>query len=196
TVIPPVQVATLADTLTAIADLAPLPVSFVPDSSVPWSESALAELARQRERLKARQGRWSGRNPFPFLEPSPREATGTFVCAAGLDRLALAPDGTLWGCHRFAVLAAANPENLALASYCLGEVPAPGEPLVRDPRIPYAPFFQRRYRRGGSYCSLCPDVVRCRTCPIDNAEAGGDLLRVPEWFCGLNRICHPSFPVV
>jgi len=195
-VIPPGRVAELADTLTAIADLAPLPVSFVPDSSVPWSESALAELARQRERLKACRGRWSDRNPSPFLDPPVREATGTFVCAAGLDRLALAPDGTLWGCHRFAVLAAANPENLALASYCLGEVPAPGEPLVRDPRIPYAPFFQRRYRRGGSYCSLCPDVVRCRTCPIDNAEAGGDLLRVPEWFCGLNRICHPSFPVV
>jgi len=191
-VIPPGRVATLAATLTVIADLAPWPVSFIPDSSVPWSESALAELTRQRERLKARRGHWGGRNPFPFLDPPAREAAGTFVCAAGLDRLALAPDGTLWGCHRFAVYAAANPGDSTLASFGLGEVPAPGQPLAWDSRAPYAQFFQRRYRRGGTYCSLCPDVARCRTCPIDNAEAGGDLLRVPGWFCGLGRACSSS----
>ncbi len=187
-VVEPQTVDSLADALTEMADLGPFRISLLPDSFADWNEFHLIELEEQLAVLAGRWGRSGMENPFSCFDPAPPISQRTFRCAAGLGRLALAPDGSLWGCHRFAVHASLHRTDPTLSSYCLGRIPVEGKLLPTAPHLPYEPFYQRRYRVGDSYCTLCDDVTSCRTCPIDNGESTGNLLDAPSWRCGWNRV--------
>lgn len=188
----PRTVGTLADTIAFLVDrrVPEILVSF--DLTVPWPTAALNRLSDGLRAAAdalldyARTGK-----DVPLLNLRRPPAPGIFVCPAGRDRLALDPEGRLWGCYRFVDFHRAHPRPDVLRRFCFGTVAdfvrAGGNP---DPRIQAAysggrmDLAQTRERP----CAGCAWLDRCAFCPPAAAMKSGILGLVPVAHCRISRI--------
>ncbi len=156
-----------------------------------WPEALLARLERQlsdlRRFLRPRLEQTGTVPVTNFLKP---EGGGVFGCAAGRDRLAVSPDGRIWGCYFYYDYARRNGRRDGLG-YCFGTL----DDFARAPRERYLNVL-RSYDglnmrafwtdRGG--CASCPDVQDCVVCPVDAAFSSGMVGRIAPTDCRVRRI--------
>jgi sulfatase maturation enzyme AslB (radical SAM superfamily) len=157
----------------------------------PWSREALsrleAELSDLRRFLSA-LGCETGDVPVAnFRGPA---ATGIFGCLAGEDRMALSPDGRLWGCHLFYDLHKTM-RSPSTARYSFGHL----ESFVAHqqktyPRVlaRYADLRMDYFHTPQELCGLCPDVHDCVICPVDAALSSGIVGRIMPVDCRIRKI--------
>ncbi len=158
-----------------------------------WRPADLETLQEQLEQLAAscRQRRKQGKG-MPLENFSAPEKRGIFACFSGLDRLALLPDRTVWGCEMFHTLMGHDPRNPDYSKYCFGKLEefmsAPARTLAAvaanhaDLRQDY--FFTKQK----DLCGVCADLERCAVCPAAAALASGVLAMIPSWTCRIRRI--------
>jgi len=157
----------------------------------PWNAAALEELRKQlsalRRFLRARYERTGALPVTNLLKP---QGGGVFGCAAGRDRMALSPDGRLWGCYFYYDYARKKGSRDG-RRYCFGTP----ESFARDsgrvyPEVlrSYADLHMGTFWTDERRCAACPDVQDCVVCPVDAAFASGLIGRVMTGDCRVRAI--------
>jgi MoaA/NifB/PqqE/SkfB family radical SAM enzyme len=158
----------------------------------PWGTASLEELRRQlsalRRFLRARYERTGALPVTNFRKPL---GDGVFGCAAGQDRMALSPDGRLWGCYFYYDYARKRGGQDDGRRYCFGTP----ESFVRDrkrvyPEIlrSYADLHMGTFWTDDRRCASCPDVQDCVVCPVDAAFSSGLIGRIMTNDCRIRGI--------
>jgi sulfatase maturation enzyme AslB (radical SAM superfamily) len=157
----------------------------------PWGRDALARLGAELSDLRRfllAFRRKKGHVPVANFRASTEP--GVFGCRAGEDRMALSPDGRLWGCHLFYDFHK-KMKNPTTARYCFGDLDSF---ITHDqrtyPRIlaRYADLRMDYFHTPGKFCGLCRDVHDCVICPVDAAFASGIIGRIMPVDCGIRKI--------
>lgn len=122
---------------------------------------------------------------------APGTVNQLFACNAGKDRLALTPDGKIWGCYAFHDYFKDKETASDYPDYCFGDL----DNFIDHYETIYPPILSHYARLrtdnfscGDSYCFLCGDIFSCRVCPVNAAYATSQLGKVPAWECKINRI--------
>jgi uncharacterized protein len=122
---------------------------------------------------------------------------GIFRCNAGKSRMALTPEGKLWGCYVFHDYFKTRENRPGYGDYYFGtlaefidnhhtrypEILANYRDLRQD-------FFQVRKADGEKrdFCFLCPGLEVCGVCPLNVAYSTESLGVIPCWTCELKKI--------
>jgi MoaA/NifB/PqqE/SkfB family radical SAM enzyme len=196
----PKTVALLAGSLKLIQDIGVPDIHVSFNNLEPWPVSALSELETQLSACARFAGGGRGarsRIPLDLFRTS--RGDGFFVCGGAANRLALAPDGTVWGCHLFIDHFGGRRRPAESRGYGLGRV----ERFVREypsllaevaPR--YARLHTLNFETPEGPCRACPDASDCAVCPLDAAPPGGMIGLIPTWACriaGILRAARDGF---
>jgi MoaA/NifB/PqqE/SkfB family radical SAM enzyme len=158
----------------------------------PWDESALvqlkAELAALRRDLLSFYKRT---NTIPIDKFSISSSNGVFICAAGRDRMTIAPDGKLWGCHLFPLYFLGKEDSHQSNKYCFGDI----EDFFKNhdqiyPRIlmNYADLRMDCFYTQKTFCLFCDEIKDCGVCPVYAALSSGVIKEIPLWTCEIRKI--------
>ena len=182
----------LAPSLEFIMGLGVADIGFALSTLPPWNTDSLAQLRKQLRFVSnsiKKSYRRDGRIPIVVFRTPPDRIL--YECTAGSDRLALATDGTLWGCHVFADCCQGGTAESTRERYCFGHLNAVVKESGRfgkNIRGNYRMLGRHSYRSGRRSCLLCPDLYECRVCPADAAVATGRIGEIPPWVCRIQRI--------
>jgi sulfatase maturation enzyme AslB (radical SAM superfamily) len=163
-------------------------------STQPWPQEALDALTEEYKRLidflvsyYSETGKIPV-NDFKIPQGPPRKG---FACGAGRDRMAIAPDGGVWGCYLFHDYLKTKKESSDYKSYHFGRLDDFTENHeTRYPAIMenYADLRQDMFFTEDSQCFLCPDLDHCGTCPVNAANSTSFIGKIPACLCSLNRV--------
>ena len=157
----------------------------------PWGRNALARLGAELSDLRRflidfclKKGYVPVANFRVSTEP------GIFGCRAGENRMALSPNGRLWGCHLFYDFHK-KMKSPTTARYCFGSLDSFITHNGRTyPRVlaRYADLRMDYFHTPGKFCGLCRDVQDCVICPVDAAFASGIIGRIMPMDCRIRKI--------
>lgn len=188
----PETVVHLAKSMQFLMELGVSSTSIALDEILPWDSSSLFKLRKEFESLgKAAFSFYRKTKTIPLVNFRRDLGKGVFTCDAGKDRLALAPDGRLWGCYLFSDYFKGNGRATDYRRYCFGEPDA----FIEDyeniyPRIlaNYTDFSMEKFHTDDRLCEQCSDLEECWVCPIDAAFSSSSLGKIPTWTCEIRRI--------
>lgn len=158
----------------------------------PWGETALVRLKKELSSLREHSlsvYRRSGIIPIIRFRKSTRKAP--FGCYAGRDRMALSPDGNLWGCFQFYDFFKNNENIKVKHEYCFGclesfkknhEMIYPG--VLNN----YSGFRMDNFFTSEKFCVMCEELEDCAVCPVHAALGDSIIGMVPSWICRIRRI--------
>jgi sulfatase maturation enzyme AslB (radical SAM superfamily) len=157
----------------------------------PWDEKARRRLGHELRIL----GVWAREKYLrpengPLMNFRDEIPERRYACPAGRDRLAVDPDGSVWGCALFADYAVRAAGAGFVRRYSFGSV----RRLTADPESVYS-RIDSNYRRleenglrmSAGPCFLCSLSGHCRICPINAAMAGGCLGSVSDDYCRVQK---------
>jgi hypothetical protein len=160
-----------------------------------WDPGRLETLKKELARLTdflAQYYKKTGKVPVKNFRPSPSKP-GISRCGAGLDHMAVTPEGELWGCFLFHDYFKTRKDDPQYREYSFGPLgdfidnyeAAAGYPAIK---ANYSELRQDFYRVEGNDCFLCREVETCRVCPINAAYATGSLGKISCQKCQLIKI--------
>jgi hypothetical protein len=116
---------------------------------------------------------------------------GIFHCAAGKDRLAIAPDGGVWGCFLFADYFRGREISPEYQKYYYGDL----DDFIKNhqeiyPRVSsnYSRLSMHNFCTSIMDCFLCKDFKNCAVCPINASLSGAPLGKIPDDICEIQKI--------
>lgn len=158
-----------------------------------WDEGALLKLKEQLTDLKdflVSHYKETGHIPLKDFRES--ETKGMFGCAGADDRLAIAPDGKVWGCYLFHDFFKDKTDTHEYQKFFLGglEEFIKNYRTIREERLlNYKNLYQGNFYTDETFCFACEEVEECKTCPVNAALSGSILLgKIPLWICKINKI--------
>lgn len=160
----------------------------------PWDDAALMKLKEQlsilREFLVAY---YKEKKLIPVTIFRKSKDPNVFGCSAGLDRMALTPDGRIWGCCFFSDFYRDKPERKERLRYSFGYL---NEFIENHERI-YPKVLPRynllrmdHFNTTNELCMMCDYLKECAVCPIDAAQASSVIGLIPDWVCGINKTIY------
>jgi len=188
----PETIGCLSDSVSLLLDEGITAIQLSYSSHSPWDEAALSgleqELVSVRKTVKDFY-RSTGTVPVSnFVKPRHK---GLFRCSAGEDRMALSPEGYLWGCCFFYDLARRGSYPCETSEYCFGslrsfmrnpeEAYSMGMGAYRNLRMDY--FFTKK-----RFCQICEHLDGCVVCPAEAAYASSIVGMIPEGLCRVREI--------
>jgi sulfatase maturation enzyme AslB (radical SAM superfamily) len=192
TVCIPDSVKDLARSFQLIAELGVPEILLSFSNMHPWNKRSLEKLKIELKSLRHYfLNLYERCDTIPFKNFRKTLTSGRFYCEGGKNRMALAQDGTLWGCYLFPDFFKQSdaPENAK--NYSFGKVDDFLNNLEEQyPKIlsNYAHLRGDRFLSDETICALCPDVEVCTICPISAAFHSGLIGKIPDWMCSLRRI--------
>jgi sulfatase maturation enzyme AslB (radical SAM superfamily) len=158
----------------------------------PWNASSLQQL--REELLSVSEfilPFYERTKTFPLSFFRRDSEKSVFSCAAGEDRMALAPDGKLWGCYLFPELFNGREENPESNKYCFGELGTfikNYEKIYTEVRENYSKLHMDNFYTDNCSCHECSDLLECSACPVDAALSSSILGKIPTWTCEIKKI--------
>ncbi len=116
---------------------------------------------------------------------------GIFSCYAGKDRLAITPDGQLWGCHLFLDYFKGKEKKEEYNKYCFGNLNSfiqGHENIYPEILSNYSNLRMSHFYTQDASCISCEEVKECRVCPMGNLFSGSDIRVIPSWICETHKI--------
>jgi sulfatase maturation enzyme AslB (radical SAM superfamily) len=160
---------------------------------VPWDASALSRLLEELSKL----GKYalafcqkSGTLPVNIFNKNPKRSI--FGCLGGNDRMALAPDGTLWGCFLIADVLRRERYSQDYREHCFGTLDNFMKKYNRVyPRVlsHHTILRQEYFFTSKSFCAQCKEMEGCVICPMEAGLVTGIIGKIPEWTCQIRKIC-------
>ena len=165
-------------------------INFSLSTLEPWNEDSIAnyknELAKLGEFLLEHY-KIEGNCPVANFRESKR---GSFCCAAGKDRFAVAVNGDVWGCFLFPDYYKGKESSSTYDKFCFGTLSDFADSHEKIyPKIfkNYSQLSMSRFSSGSRNCLFCSYFEYCRVCPINAALSGSDIGNIPEYICKLKR---------
>jgi MoaA/NifB/PqqE/SkfB family radical SAM enzyme len=191
-VLTPSTVADLADSVRSIVDLGVEDVHVSLSTLPRWDRDSLETLRRQLGALRtylAESHPEPGSLPISLFRDE--DSGRVFGCLAGRDRMALAPDGTLWGCSAFYdefKRLGCSPQFL---KYGFGGL----DMFIRQHEEIYPAIIQNysglrmdNFCTDDEFCMFCEHVYGCSVCPVDARMGSSIMGKIPDWVCRMRRI--------
>ncbi len=150
-------------------------------------------LKKEMERLTdylALYYKKTGRIPVNNFRPAVSQP-GISRCGAGIDHMAVTPEGKLWGCflfHDYFKTREDDPQYREYSFGALGDFIEDYETRYPGIMENYSELRQDFYQVEGNDCFLCPEVETCRVCPINAAYETGSLGKISCQKCQLMKI--------
>ncbi len=194
----PETISYLAVSMQLIANMGVTDASFSISTLSPWSDHSLKRLKLELKKLKEfalDYYKEHGRVPITSLRPVPDTQQGIFGCAGGNSRMALAPDGILWGCFLFWDYFKEKKGTKDYQRFCFGELDdfisryqQTGVDSYHDTLVNYAALRLDYACCNGEFCMLCDNLEECVVCPINAAFSGSPIGDIPGIVCQVNRL--------
>ena len=188
----PSTVHLLSDSIQLILELGVSDIDISISYKLPWDKESLLILQKEIARLRSiAMGHYGITGTLPVTKFRKRSKRGVFRCAAGEDRMTLAPDGTLWGCHIFPTFFKGMEGTDLFRKYCFGHVDdfiSNHRDVYHEKLENYSDLRMDFFWSENRHCLLCDDLYDCRVCPIDAALASSSIGKIPGWVCEINSI--------
>jgi sulfatase maturation enzyme AslB (radical SAM superfamily) len=186
----------LAESLKLIHGLGVADIHLAFSNLEPWPTAALDVLKSQLgayARFARRRRRETGEIPLDLFRPGRRD--DYFVCGAARNRIAVGPDGTVWGCYLFIDHFRGRRRSAEARGYSLGPV----ERFETDSGSRLSSALERygrlqmpAFKTAALHCWACPQLAECAICPLEAAAPGGTIGLIPEWTCRIARILRTA----
>lgn len=162
------------------------------DYQVEWRKRSLDRLSHELRSVRKYFLRLPrARRTMPLINFRHPAASGVFGCSAGRDRLALAPDGRVWGCYFYADFFRVHPTADVARRFCFGTVGdflrSAGD-LDKNVLVQYARGRMDWAETSERACGNCPYLDRCAFCPPAASLKSGKIGMIPVAVCRINRI--------
>lgn len=131
------------------------------------------------------------RRRIPLINFRKNSRRGVFTCFAGKDRLAMTPEGKLWGCHLFLDYFKGKEGTKEYRKYCFGDLNSfieNYEKIYPEVLSNYSGLRMDHFYTTDTFCIQCDELKECRICPMDNKLAGSNIRAIPHWACETNKI--------
>jgi len=157
----------------------------------PWPEAALGALSKELAAARRFAGTWrkrTGRIPLGEFRPGPERRI--FACGGGTNRMAVAPDGSVWGCHLFIDHFRGKRNSAESRSYSFGRIDRfvpDQEKKISDVVSRYGLLRMTRFSTPDTACLACREVEDCAICPLDAAAPRTEIGRIPSWTCRIAK---------
>jgi sulfatase maturation enzyme AslB (radical SAM superfamily) len=158
----------------------------------PWTPASLLrekkELARVRNYFRSL---YKNASEVPWTDWVESSQRAIYSCAAGRGKMALAADGTLWGCFLFPQFFSRSKKGAEAKKYCFGDV----DGYIKNyrtiyPRIMenYAALRMDNFSTPDGPCAMCDELGECWICPLAAALVSRKIGRIPALICGGARM--------
>jgi len=182
----------LAESLRWLCEAGVLEIQFNPSIHQPWDSRSRQAYREELTKVSAfLVKRFSQTGTIPIQEFRRPAQSSLFSCTAGFNRLALAPDGRLWGCYILADYFKGKEESREGRDFCFGRF----EEFSRNPsRTSRRILAAHNHLRAENFftpvklCAMCDHLEECAVCPAGQAIFSGILGLISSDQCRLNRI--------
>jgi sulfatase maturation enzyme AslB (radical SAM superfamily) len=127
--------------------------------------------------------------PWEDMKRTRRKAI--YSCAAGRDQVALAADGSLWGCFLFPHYFDGKDGDREREKYCFGQVDA----FLRDPETIYsrtmsavAGLEMDNFSTPDRPCVMCEEIESCWVCPVAAAFSSRAIGKITPQTCRMTKM--------
>ena len=167
-------------------------VRFSLDKVFPWKDSMLSLFKREMVSLrKYALSFYEKTGRIPYVGFRKNSQKGIFACYAGRDRMAIGPDGTVWGCYLFFDYMRDKKDIDIYNRYCFGTLDSLEKKLEEDyPKIMphYLNLRMDCFFTEEDFCLLCENFEQCVMCPVEAAFSTSKLGEIPNWICQVKKI--------
>ena len=162
-----------------------------------WNSSSLKKLNDEMKKLrKDLLIHYEKYNRIPVTNFRESHKKGIFFCAAGQDRLAISPDGQVWGCFLFPDYFKGKEDSPLYQKFYFGDL----EYFIQNhkevfPRISknYAHLRMDNFSTPNIRCLLCLELESCAVCPVNASFSGLPLGEIPSYLCEIQKIKMKNF---
>lgn len=188
----PSTIADLSRSIISIIELGVRNISLALSQTATWDRSSLSLFKKELEVLADfLRVDYERTGHMPVVNFRKYVTKGLFTCQAARDRIAVAADGKLWGCHMFADVFKRKADSTDYAKFCFGDL----ESFIKSnaeiyPKISanYAGLRMDRFYTEETCCSDCTELELCHACPMENMMHGPKIEKIPAWACGQKKI--------
>ena len=188
----PNTVSYLSDSIKYIKDLDVPDIRCSLSTIETWNTADLRELENEMSCLRKIAVEHHKRTGnIPVINFRDTQKKGIFHCAAGKDRMAVSPNGGIWGCFLFADFFEGKGNTSEYSNYFFGDL----EDFMRNheniyPRISsnYAALRMDNFRTSRTECFLCREYKNCAVCPVNAALSGTPIGQIPDHICEIQKI--------
>ncbi|MFQ6108507.1 MAG: hypothetical protein ACE5L7_03020 [Candidatus Aminicenantales bacterium] len=189
----PETVDLLSESMEYLMDLGVARIHFSLSTLTPWTPQSLRTLNNQMVQLRKILLFYyqdnNGRIPVVNFQKAPKK--GIFSCAAGKDRLAVSPEGKIWGCYLFADYFRGKEKSTGYRKFFFGSL----DDFMKDygriyPHIcsNHTRLSMDNFSTPHMECLFCSELEECAICPINAAFAGSPIGKIPAYMCEIQKI--------
>lgn len=182
----------LSESIKYIMDLGVRNINFSLSIVESWDQMSLLKLESELTKLrKIVLAYYKQKRNIPVLNYREDPAKGIFYCAAGKDRLAITPEGEVWGCFLFPDYFKGRENSSEYQKFYFGIL----DDFIKNhqdiyPRISpnYAQLSMDNFYTPKMKCFLCSELENCAVCPINASFSGNPLGKIPSYVCEIQKI--------
>jgi sulfatase maturation enzyme AslB (radical SAM superfamily) len=188
----PDTIPSLSQSLRFIAEKGVPSIDFSLSRTSHWDLSALHSYEKELSSLRIYMtSLYKESGNIPLIDFRKNSRRGIFGCFAGQDRMAITPDGLLWGCCHFPDYISDKKGVEDHDKYCFGDLDAfikNHEKIYPQILSNYSDLRMYQFFTPADLCLQCEEFDDCGVCPIDTAVSGVITKRIPLWMCKEKKI--------
>lgn len=158
----------------------------------PWGQASLVKLEDEMKKLrKIVITHCKRKGNIPVINFREDHKKGIFYCAAGKKRLAITPEGRIWGCFLFPDYFKGKEKSPEYQKFCFGTL----DNFIKDykniyPSISsnYTQLSMDNFSTSNMKCLFCEELENCTICPVNAALSGIPLMNIPHYACEIQKI--------
>ena len=182
----------LSESIKFILKLGVSDINFSVSVIDPWDQSSLQSLEDEITKLRGIILSHYQRNGYiPVVNFREENKKGIFYCAAGQDRLAVTPEGKIWGCYLFPDYFYGREALPEYRKYFFGGLDSFSRNHKKMyPRISknYARLSMDNFSTPRTKCLFCSDLESCTVCPVNASFSESPLGKIPSHVCEIQKI--------
>jgi sulfatase maturation enzyme AslB (radical SAM superfamily) len=188
----PKTIGYLSRSIQSLNDLGITKITFALDKIQPWDSHSIFLLEKELEAIREftlMTFQKSGK--ILISDFWRRHKKEIFSCDAGKKRIALAPDGHLWGCHLFPDFFKGKEGTKEYTQFCFGTLDSfikNHEKMYSDLMRDYANLRMDRFYTNERFCKDCSDLEDCWACPLDAAFSSSSVGKISDWACKIAKV--------
>lgn len=188
----PTTVAHLSQSIQFISGLGVPNIDFSLHKVTPWDSPSLSQFQKELTSLRGfLHSFYKRERKIPLIEFREDSKKDIFCCFAGKDRMAITPDGKLWGCCLFPDFLRDEEETEECVKYCFGDLDSftdNYEEVYPEIISNISSLRTDHFSTPNTSCILCEELEECEVCPMDTAFSGSITKRIPPWICDIKKI--------